>query len=319
MNMLIGIVLLLAVIVSLFSILKFTRSQKKPTDRLEKWMSTYQEPDIPEEKPERRGLLSQIGAFAEKLRIGHHFMERTRIELVRADIPLTGYEFNIFRSFLVVVVGALCWLFAKSLIGVVLLSLVVWVAADVYVSAQKAKRLKLFGTQLGDALTLFSNSLRAGFSFLQAVNSVAREMPDPIAKEFTIMMKEMSLGLSVEKSLSNLLIRVPLDDLELLVLAILIQKEVGGNLAEIIDTIATTIRERITIQLEVKALTAQGKMSGVVIGLLPIALGLGIYAINPPYMSILFIEPMGRVLVAAGIFNMVIGIFLISKIVKIEV
>ncbi len=319
MNMLIGMVLLLAVILSLFSILKFTRSQKKPTDRLEKWMSTYQEPEIPEEKPERKGLISQIGAQAEKLRIGHQFMERTRIELIRADIPLTGYEFNICRALMIMVAGGLCWLFAKSLIGAMLLGIVIWVAADMYVSVQKAKRLKLFGTQLGDALTLFSNSLRAGFSFLQAVNSVAREMPDPIAKEFTIMMKEMSLGLSVEKSLSNLLIRVPLDDLELLVLAILIQKEIGGNLAEIIDTIATTIRERITIQLEVKALTAQGKMSGIVIGLLPIALGVGIYAINPPYMSILFTEPIGQMLIGAGILNMIIGIFLISKIVKIEV
>ncbi len=319
MGMLIGVALLLIVVLSIISMLSFAKPQKKPTDRLEAWMSAYQEPDVPEEKRDRKGIISLMGAHAERLKIGRNFMERTRIDLVRADIPLTGYEFNMGRGLFGAMAGAFCFLLFKSMMWGILIPLVIWFAADVYVSSLKKKRLKLFSGQLGDALTLFSNSLRAGFSFLQAVNSVAREMPDPVAKEFTKLMKEMSLGLSVEKALSNLLIRVPSDDLELLILAILIQKEVGGNLAEIIDTIAATIRERVTIQLEIKALTAQGKMSGIVIGLLPLFLGFAMFAINPPYVTILFTESIGQIMIAFGIINMMIGIFIINKIVKIEV
>lgn len=318
MEVLMGVALFLIVALSLFSVLSFTKPKKRPTDRLESWMA-YQEPDVQEEKAERKGIISLMGSQAEKMRIGRKFMERTRIELVCADIPLTGYEFNIGRGLIAVLAGAFSFLFFKSLLGGILIPVGIWFASNVYVTNLKNKRLKLFGSQLGDALTLFSNSLRAGFSFLQAVNSVAREMPNPVAKEFTKLMKEMSLGLSVDKALSNLLIRVPSDDLELLILAILIQKEVGGNLAEIIDTIAATIRERITIQLEIKTLTAQGKLSGIVVGLLPLLLGFGIFVINPSYISILFTEPIGQIMIAFGITNMMIGIFIIGKIVKIEV
>lgn len=319
MEVVLGIILFLTALFSLISLLSFTKTQKKPTDRLDSWISTYQEPDLQEEKIERKGFISLLGAQAEKLRIGHAYMERTRIALVRADIPLTGYEFNIGRLLVAILVMVISLLVTKSFLWGVLATILIWLASGAYLNSLKNKRLKLFGGQLGDALTLFANSLRAGFSFLQAVSSVAREMPEPVSKEFTKLMKEMSLGLPMEKAMSNLLIRVPLDDLELLIMAILIQKEVGGNLAEIIDTIATTIRERITIKLEIKALTAQGKLSGVVVGLLPLFLGLVMFAFNPSYVMILFVEPIGQALIALGLMNMVIGIAIINKIVKIEV
>lgn len=319
MGILLGILLFIVGFISLFSVLSFAKPRKRPTDRLESWMSAYEEPEIQEDKPERKGFISLIGSQAERLGVGKRVMEKTRIELVRADIPLTGYEFNITRGLIGVMAGTVCFVVFKSWAMGIVIPLVIWFLADAYIASLKAKRLKLFSSQLGDALTLFSNSLRAGFSFLQAVSSVAREMPDPVAKEFTILLKEMSLGLSVDKALSNLLIRVPLDDLELLIIAILIQKEVGGNLAEIIDTIASTIRERITIQLEIKALTAQGKLSGIVVGLLPLLLGIVMFAFNPSYVTILFVNPIGQILIAIGIMNMIIGILLINKIVKIEV
>ncbi len=299
--------------------LSFAKPQKRVTDRLETWMSTYEEPDTPDEKPERRGIISLLGAHAESLGIGRQFMEKTRIELVRADLPLTGYEFNIARGLAGLVIAVLVGVTGRSVLAAAVVFPAVWLLASAYVTSLKNKRLKLFSGQLGDALTLFANSLRAGFSFLQAVSSVAREMPDPVSKEFTKLMKEMSLGLSVEKALSNLLIRVPSDDLELLVIAILIQKEVGGNLAEVIDTIASTIRERITIQREVKTLTAQGKLSGMVVGLLPLFLGVIMFLFNPSYVTVLFVNPIGQAMIALGILNMIIGIYLISKIVKIEV
>lgn len=319
MGMLIGGVLLVAALLSLVCILSFAKPHKKPTERLESWMSAYQEPEIQDEKFERHGIISLLGLQAERIGFGRNYMERTRIDLIRADIPLTGYEFNIGRGFLSLAGFAFFSVIFKTFwLGILILA-GIWFSGNVYVSNRKNKRLKLFSGQLGDALTLFANSLRAGFSFLQAVSSVAREMPDPVSKEFTKLMKEMSLGLSVDKALSNLLIRVPLDDLELLIIAILIQKEVGGNLAEIVDTIAGTIRERITIQREVKTLTAQGKMSGWIVGLLPLFLGFFMFISNPPYIATLFTNPIGQVMVALGIINMMIGMFIISKIVKIEV
>lgn len=319
MSMLIGGLLVLALLLSLFSVFSFARPRKRPTDRLESWMSTYQEPEVQEGKPVHRGIISAMGNQAERLGFGKRYAEKTRLKLVQADLPLTGHEFNIIRFLTGSGIGALLFLFTRNLIVSVLVFPIVWLLADFYLIDLRNKRLKMFGGQLGDALTLFANSLRAGFSFLQAVSSVAREMPDPISKEFTKLLKEMSLGLSMDKALSNMMMRVPLDDLELLIIAIMIQKEVGGNLAEIIDTIASTIRERITIQREIKTLTAQGKLSGIVVGLLPLFLGVIMFVVNPSYITILFVEPIGRIMIGLGIFNMIIGIFIINKIVNIEI
>lgn len=312
-------ILFIVIFISLFMVLSFARPKKRAADRLESWMSAYEEPAGTEERPAKKGMISLLGTYAESMGIGHRYMEKTRIELVRADLPLTGYEFNIARGLAGFIAAVVTGLLTRSLLTVCVMFPVVWLMASAYVTSRKNKRLKLFSEQLGDALTLFANSLRAGFSFLQAISSVAREMPDPVSKEFTKLMKEMSLGLSMEKALSNLLIRVPSDDLDLLVIAILIQKEVGGNLAEIIDTIAATIRERITIQREVKTLTAQGKLSGFVVGLLPLFLGVVMFSINQSYVTILFVNPIGQAMIGLGLLNMLIGIYIISKIVKIEV
>lgn len=319
MGMLTGLVLLMVFMLSLFSIFSFARQRKAPADRIESWINTYNEPEPDQGKAERTGVLSALGGQAERLGIGRRMMERTHIELIRADIPLTGYEFNIARGGLGLALSLMVALPTRNAAVGSLMLPAVWILAGTYIRSKKAKRLRAFGNQLGDALTLFSNSLRAGFSFMQAVSSVAREMPDPISKEFTTLLKEMSLGLSVEKALSNLMVRVPLADLELLVLAILIQKEVGGNLAEIIDTIAATIRERITIQREIKALTAQGKLSGIVVGLLPVFLGAMMAVINLEYVIVLFTHPLGQLMVGSGLVSMAFGVLIISRIVNIQV
>lgn len=319
MEMLIAALVVVLVLISAISVFVFARTSTRPVDRLDTWMSAYEKPEAEEERKEYKGLLQSIGARAEKAGIGRRISERTQLELIRADIPLTGYEFNIARGIAGIVLGLVVSVLTRTFIVGIIAFVCTWFLASVYISSVKTKRLKMFSGQLGDALTLFSNSLRAGFSFMQAVSSVAREMPDPISKEFTKLLKEMSLGLSTEKALSNFLMRVPLDDLELLIMAILIQKEVGGNLAEIIDNIANTIRERITIQLEIKTLVAQGKMSGLIIGLLPIFLTAVLSILNPAYMSLLYTTTIGKILVVMGLGSMLIGAVVISKIVKIEV
>ncbi len=181
------------------------------------------------------------------------------------------------------------------------------------------KRIKLLNNQLGDAIMLLSSSLKAGYSFFQAVDTVTKEMSGPISEEFVIMQKEVNLGVSTEKALENLVQRVGSDDLEMVITAVLIQRQVGGNLSEVLDNISTTIRDRIKIKGEVRTITAQGRVSGLVLSLLPIVLGVLVYMINPSHMQVLFTNPFGIILlVYSGIMEL-IGIFIIRKIVRVEV
>lgn len=184
---------------------------------------------------------------------------------------------------------------------------------------KQKQRQDAFLKQIVDALTLMCSSLRAGYSFIQAMETVSKEMPPPIGEEFGQAVHEMSLGVTVEESLMAMVERVELDDLELLVTAVLVQRQVGGNLAEVLEKIAYTIRERIRIQGEIRTLTAQGRISGWVIGMLPMGLALMISMVNPQYMSVLITRPIGWVLLGFGLVNQLIGVLLIRKIIQIEV
>ena len=201
--------------------------------------------------------------------------------------------------------------FVGAIIGVVLPWLIIGIKTE--------KRMKLFNRQLGDALILTANSLRTGYSFMQAMDMVAKEMKPPISGEFARTVKEISLGTTTEDALGNMAKRIDSADLDLVITAVLIQRQVGGNLAEVLDNIARTIRERVRIRGEIKTLTAQGRASGLVIGLLPIVMGGIIYLLNPEYIRTLFVVPLGRMLLAGAAVSQVIGILLIRRIVDIEV
>lgn len=180
------------------------------------------------------------------------------------------------------------------------------------------RRARAFNGQLGNALVLIANSLRAGHSFFQAIGMVAKEMPPPISEEFARVLRELRLGVATETAMTGMAQRVASDDLELVVTAVLIQRQVGGNLAEILEKAAATIRERVRVRGQVRTLTAQGRISGMIVGLLPFALGLAIQAINPGYLSALFTQPVGKMLLAVGLASQVLGILVIRKIVDIE-
>ncbi len=206
-----------------------------------------------------------------------------------------------------------------ALVGAVALSF----APDMYVSFRAGRRVKAFNNQLGDTIILMANSLRSGYSFLQTLDMVSKESPPPVSVEFNRVVQEVGLGRTTEEALDNLLRRVPSDDLELLITAVNIQHEVGGNLAQILDTIGHTIRERVRIKGEIKTLTAQGRISAYVITALPIGLAIFITIINPDYMAPLFTLGMPPdawccMPVTAGVM-IVIGYLIIMKIVDIEV
>jgi tight adherence protein B len=154
---------------------------------------------------------------------------------------------------------------------------------------------------------------------MQAVEVASRELPQPICLEFKQLLKEVNLGVNAEQALESLTERVQSEDMKLVIMAVLIQRQIGGNLSEILDNISDTIRSRIKLKGEISVLTAQGKISGFIISMLPIALGFAIFAVNPTYIVVLFTEPIGMAMLGASVIMQLIGIFIIRKIIKIEV
>jgi len=195
-----------------------------------------------------------------------------------------------------------------------------------WLSRRKSGRLNAFNKQLPDTITLIANALRAGSSFLQAIELVVRESRPPVSTEFGRVIREVNLGLAFETALENMVRRVRSDDLELMATAIAIQHTVGGNLAEILDSIAFTIRERVRIKGEIRTLTAQQRLSGYVVGFLPIGLAGFLFIAAPGFMAPMFLNPPGILGLPAGViillfggFMMFMGFMFIRKIVDIEV
>ncbi|SDG57351.1 tight adherence protein B [Selenomonas sp. WCT3] len=240
-------------------------------------------------------------------------------KMQQADWPLLGSEFEVILA----IFGVFCailtlaatlnpWIalaagFAGVILGLILLDISI------------KRRQKAFTNQLGDMLTMVANALRAGFSFMQAFELIAREMDAPIGREVQKVVNEVNVGATLETALENMQKRVESPDFELVVTAVLIQRQVGGNLAQILDTISGTIQERVRMRREVMALTAQGRMSGIVLALLPVALGLFLTTVSPDYMRPLFEETAGRIAIAVAVVMEIIGFLVIRKIVDIKV
>jgi len=240
-------------------------------------------------------------------------------KLIQAGIPLRGSEFFVIVILLSIAVGLAGFVFSKGelLVGVVM-GIVTYLLLHVYVTMKIRQRISAFNHQLGETLSMMANALRSGHSFLQTVDMVAKEMTPPVSQEFGRMLKEMNFGAPTETALDNLLKRVPSADLDLAVTAILIQRQIGGNLAEIMDNIAATIRDRYMMKREVQTLTAQGRMSGWIVGLLPFILAVALGVINPGYMNLLYTDPLGQTFLGFGLFSQLVGIIIIRRIVDIE-
>ncbi len=279
-------------------------------------------------------LISQSAAIAQlnKAVEQRDFGTTIARDLARADLKLKVSEYLFIWG--AAIVGIPAFMFAAGfalpglqnpialLVGAVMgFFLPRW-----YVRRRQGKRLNQFNKQLPDTITLIANALRAGSSFLQAIELVVREARPPISTEFGRVIREVNLGLPFEQALENLVRRVKSEDLELMVTAINIQYQVGGNLAEILDSIAFTIRERVRIKGEIRTLTAQQRMSGYVVAFLPIALAGFLFIIAPGFMEPMFDPtvavlgiPAGVILIATGGMMMFIGFMFIRRIVDIEV
>jgi tight adherence protein B len=184
---------------------------------------------------------------------------------------------------------------------------------------KRKKRFDAFLEQLPDALDLISRALSAGHAFSEALHMVSIEMPNPIATEFRKAYEEQNLGLSVKLALENLTARMPILDLKMCVTAILIQRETGGNLAEILEKVAYTIRERFRILGDLKTLTTSSRMSAWLLCALPIGVAMAVTVMNPEYMGVLWKDPRGHYLIAAALFMQITGMLIVRKILKIKI
>ncbi|HAV77514.1 MAG TPA: secretion system protein [Anaerolineae bacterium] len=247
-------------------------------------------------------------------------------ELARADLKFTVAEYYALIFISTVVVGALAWLIQGHWASIIIGAIVGFFAPRFYVKRQQSVRLVKFNDQLGDMLNLTVNGLRAGYSTMQAMESVSRELPAPMSDEFRRVVQEMQIGIPMEKALDNLLRRIPSDDLDFVVTAINVQREVGGNLSEILDTISFTIRERVRIKGEIRVMTANVRASGSILSLIPVGLALALWFISPEYIGSFFnpnpILPQpacGLIAVAVIIGMITAGYFVMQRIADIEV
>ncbi len=264
-------------------------------------------------------LLSSVSKAAVKINLFRKIAKSADRNLTAADIPLKSEEYVLLTIMISTLAGIAAIFASNKILPGLLVMVLIISSAHIWLKVAIAKRLAKFNAQIGDALVIISNSIRSGFSFLQSMDMVRKELPSPISKEFGYAFQEMSLGISTEEALTNLNARLNSEDLDLLITAVLIQRQVGGNLAEILDNIAVTIRERVRIKGEIKTLTAQGKISGIIIGILPIILGIALSLISPDYLKVLITDPIGRAMLLTAVSMEIVGILLIKKIISIEV
>ncbi len=279
-------------------------------------------------------LIAQSQALANLNKVveGRDFGANLAREIARADLRLKPSEFLFIWAGSIIGIPVLMIIFGfffkalQSPIALLIGALIGFLLPRFWLNRRKGGRLNAFNKQLPDTITLIANALRAGSSFLQAIELVVRESRPPVSTEFGRVIREVNLGLPFEQALENMVRRVRSDDLELMATAISVQHQVGGNLAEILDSIAYTIRERVRIKGEIRTLTAQQRLSGYVVGMLPIGLAGFLFVAAPGFMDPMFFNPPGIAGLPAGVIILVfggimmfIGFMLIRRIVDIEV
>ncbi|MCK6578562.1 MAG: type II secretion system F family protein [Anaerolineae bacterium] len=325
--LIIGIAVVAAVCVIIYGVISVRSERDIIEERLGRYdeqnSSFLQLDEIVAEEPEQ----SVTKDSALRDRLDNIFAERTfgkrwRAQLARADLKLTVSEYaalHVISTFGFFGAGYFV-LFGQQLAPALLAAFVGFFAPRIYVARLTSTRLIRFENQLPDTLGLWVNALRSGYSVLQSMEAIARDAPEPTSTEFKRVVQEVQLGIDMEDGLAHLLTRVDSEDLDLVITAVNIQREVGGNLAEILDVISHTIRERIKLKGEIRVLTAQGRITGYVISGLPIILGLFLYGINPTYMGNLFENrACGWPLLGIGLALIGIGFAVVQKIVDIDI
>lgn len=253
-----------------------------------------------------------------KLASDRGILQRVEGMLERADLPLQASE-ALFFYVIAFVVFSLLALLLGGLFPFVIALVLTGLGPPAVLSFMASQRQRKFTSQLPDTLTLLAGTLRAGYSLLQGVEAVAQEVEDPMGRELRRVLAEARLGRPLEEALDDAAQRMSSADFEWAVMAIRIQREVGGNLAELLDTVAETMLQRERLRREIRALTAEGRMSAIVLGLLPVGLGLAMWGMNPDYMRPLFHKSIGQALLIGATLLALVGFYWMKKVIEIEV
>ena len=305
--------------VMIYILFKSLNSKVRVIDKLESYDTDYSRNlETKIKSLDRTGPIRKFAKSLEKLPFNQKDKKKKVLLVKHADLPITYEEFFVFKILISASCTLLVAMLTKSLLVCLVLFGFAWLLPSLVLNSRRKKKIIAFDHQLNEGLGMISNALKAGYSFLQAVAIAAEETQDPFSKEFKILLKELSLGMQMEDALSNLSDRVPSEDLKLIINAILIQKDIGGNLSEILENISETIRERQRIKNEVSSLTAQGRLSGMIIMVMPFFLGVIIYLFDNEYVLTLFNTTIGRILIGLALFNQLLGWLFIRKIIRIE-
>ena len=306
------LLLILGIVVSI------TSERSMVEERLGRYVETQQQ-EILSEKRRSTPLTDWLNRRVERSTLG----DRISQELSRADLKLRPGEFIALVVIIIILMAGVGYVIGQnSVVTAIIGAIIGGFLPRFYVKRQQNKRLIRFNEQLSDMLNLMVNGLRAGYSTMQAMEAVSKELPSPISDEFHRVVQEMQLGITMEKAMDNLLKRIPSDDLDLVITAINVQREVGGNLAEILDTISFTIRERVRIKGEIRVLTTQVMYSGKFLSLLPLILIGVLYLLNRDYIMTFFKPesvPCGYIALGVAAILIISGYFTMTKLADIEV
>ncbi|MDX1991741.1 MAG: type II secretion system F family protein [bacterium] len=305
-------------------------SARSESNLVEERLKGYQNGDTYEsflevESPDDRTLVEERARpldAIDNILSERSFGKKWRKQLARADLKLTVAEFAALHVIAMIGFFAAAYfvLFSGDLIFSIIAGFVGFFAPRIYVARTISQRLIRFETQLPDTLGLWVNALRSGYSVLMAMEAIAKDAPEPTSTEFRRVVQEVQLGIDMGDAFAHLLERVESEDLDLVVTAVNIQREVGGNLSEILDVISGTIRERIKLKGEIRVLTAQGRYTGYLISFLPIVLAMFLNVMTPGYFSQMFENrACGWPMLGAGLALIGIGTAAIQKIIDIEV
>jgi len=301
------------------AVLFFIFNKEKPIDKLKYFDEDYALSEhYKSSNKSKVSIFKTLAALVPTSRLNKRKNKKLELELMKADLPVTVEELLVIKILSSSAFAFLAFAVFKDYFIIILVFIAIWNVPRFIIKNKKKDRIKLFDSQLNEGITIISNSLKAGYSFLQAVAVVSEETSDPFSKEFKKLLKEMSFGISEEDALKNLLSRMDSLDLNLIINAILIQKDIGGNLSEILDNISETIRERQKLKNELKTLTAQGRLSGIILTLIPVFLGLTIYLFNKEYMMLLFTTSTGIFMVVGAVVSEFFGLLMIRKITNID-
>jgi tight adherence protein B len=311
-----GIIVIILLVIGV--IVSTSSEQALMEQRLSQYLGEDKAVPSIEHEAERRALTDWMSKRIERTSFG----DRISQDLARADLKFKVSEYFALIIIAVVVLGVLAWLLGgRNIISFLIGAIVGFFAPSFYVRRQQTRRLNKFNDQLSDMLSLMVNGLRAGYSTMQAMEAVSKELPSPICDEFRRVVQEMQIGIPMEGALENLLRRIPSDDLDFVITAINVQREVGGNLSEILDTISFTIRERVRIKGDIRAITAQVRTSGTILSLIPVFLTVILWFLNPKYlMSFMDAGPLcaiGAAILVTFLIGM--GYFIMMRIADIEV